>query len=61
MSVQYLFDSHGDWIAFRKDRYVFDTSGRWVGWLPWGDNDVAGTDGNYLGTIFPRKLSCSTT
>ena len=31
MSVQYLFNSRGDWIAFRKDKYVFDTDGNWIG------------------------------
>jgi 4-fold beta flower protein len=53
MSVQYFFDSSGNWIAFRKDRYVFDRQGSWIGWLPWDDADVVDIHGQYLGTIFP--------
>lgn len=53
MKVQYLFNSQGNWIAFRRDRFVFDTSGDWIGWLPWDDEDVVDTQGKYLGTIFP--------
>jgi hypothetical protein len=53
MSIQHLFDSSGNWIAFRKDKYVFDRNGAWVGWLPWRDEYVANTSGAYLGTIFP--------
>lgn len=50
--IQYLFNSDGVWIAFKKGKYVFDTDGNWVGWLPWDDRDVVDTNGNYLGTIF---------
>ena len=31
MSVHYLFNSRGDWIAFRKGKFVFDTDGNWIG------------------------------
>ena len=48
---QFLFNSSGNWIAFRVGKYVFNTHGRWIGWLPWGDEDVVDTHGNYLGTI----------
>jgi hypothetical protein len=53
MSVQYLFNSLGQWIAFRKDKYVFNTEGEWIGWLPWQREDVVDVNGNYLGTIYP--------
>ena len=49
--VHYLYNSEGKWIAFQKGKYVFDTSAEWIGWLGWGDNDVADRDGKYLGTI----------
>ena len=51
MQTQYLFNSSGNWIAFRKGKYVFDKDGEWIGWLPWQDQDVVGVDGQYLGTI----------
>ena len=48
-NFQYLFNSSGNWIAFRAGKYVFDASGNWIGWTPWGDNYVANTSGDYLG------------
>lgn len=53
MTIQYLFNSRGNWIAFREGRYVFDTNGNWIGWLPWNEPEVVDKQGNYLGTIFP--------
>ena len=55
MSVQYLFDSRGEWVAFRKGKYVFDRNGDWIGWLPWDDDDIVDTHGEYLGTIVRRS------
>ena len=55
MSVQYLYNSSGEWIAFRKDKFIYDTDGDWIGWLPWGDNDVVDVNGEYLGTLFPNN------
>jgi len=49
--THYLFNSNGDWIAFIEGKYVYDTDGEWIGWLAWGDADVANVDGEYLGTI----------
>ena len=51
MTVQYLFNSIGMWIAFRKDNYVYNIHGEWIGWLPWGDDDVANIEGEYIGSI----------
>lgn len=51
--MQYLFDSTGDWIAFRVGKYVYDTEGEWIGWTPWEDEYVVDTEGRYLATIFP--------
>lgn len=53
--IQYLFDSRGAWIAFRRGKYVFDPSGGWMGWLPWDDKDVVDKSGNYLGTIYAEN------
>jgi hypothetical protein len=49
--VHYLFNSSGNWIAFRVGEFVYDSEGEWVGWLAWKDADVATVDGEYLGTI----------
>jgi hypothetical protein len=51
--MEHLFDSWGNFIAFRRDRYVWNARGGWIGWLPWGDGDVVTLGGEYLGTIFP--------
>lgn len=36
MAVQYLFNSSGEWTAFKLNNFVYDTDGNWIGWLPWG-------------------------
>jgi hypothetical protein len=46
MSVRYLFNSHGKWIAFQQNKYVFDTSGKWMGWMPPRLRLVARIDAN---------------
>ena len=51
MAFQHLFNSSGEWIAFRQGQDVFDKRCNWVGWLPWDDDDVATQEGEYLGTI----------
>ncbi len=49
--INYLFDSRGNWIAFRKGQHVFDRNSQWIGWTPWQDNEVLTPQGIYLGTI----------
>lgn len=51
MDIQYLFNSSGDWIAFRIDKNIYNADAKWVGWMPWGDDDVVSVKGDYLGTI----------
>ncbi len=48
---QYLFNSSGEWIAFRVGKYIFNTNGNWVGWLPWDGSEVVDIEGDYLGHI----------
>jgi hypothetical protein len=55
MDVQYLFNSSGQWIAFRVGKYVFNTEGEWIGWLPGQDLDVMDINGSYLGSIYPEN------
>ena len=52
MKVQYLFDSEGEWIAFRKGNFLFTPMGTWLGWFPWGDDYAVDPRGDYLGTIY---------
>lgn len=57
--TDFLFDSSGNWIAFRrssKDNYVFGKDGQWIGWLPWNDAEVVDKNGKYLGTIVGNRL-----
>lgn len=57
--VQHLFDSSGNFVAFRRtpnDRFLFDSSGNWIGWFPWGDAQAVDKEGNYLGTIVRNRL-----
>ena len=52
MSVQYLFNSNGIWIAFRDGRLIYDTMCVNVAFLPWEDSsDVLTLKGKYVGTI----------
>ena len=55
----YLFDSWGNWIAFRRtpdDKYLFNTNGDWIGWFPWGDEHAVTRDGDYLGSVAGNRL-----
>jgi len=51
LSVYNLFNSSGEWIAFRIGKNLFNSDAEWVGWFPWGDDDAVTTDGDYLGTV----------
>jgi len=51
MVFQYLFNSAGDWIAFRQEKHVFDNRCNWIGWLAWDNRQVATLEGEYMGTI----------
>jgi hypothetical protein len=55
MAVQHLFNSSGEWIAFRDGKYVFATDGSWIGWLPWDQAEVVDTTGSYLGHIYGKN------
>jgi hypothetical protein len=50
-AVDYLFDSAGDWIAFRKGRFVYLPDGAWLGWIGDKEQDVFDMDGVYVGAI----------
>ena len=50
---QFLFDSSGNWIAFRLDQFVWDADMNWIGWLPWDDGHIVSVRGDYIGDIHP--------
>jgi hypothetical protein len=54
--LEHLFNSSGEFIAFRRDRFVWNHEGDWIGWRPWDERDVVTTSGEYLGTIFPTHV-----
>jgi len=53
--VQYLHNSEGEWIAFRKGQHVFNKEGVWCGWLASEREEVMDCHGEYLGTIYQEK------
>lgn len=51
-----LYNSKGDFIAFKKENYLYDVDGRWIGFSIQDDNIVYDTKGIYLGTIVNNRL-----
>jgi hypothetical protein len=57
--VNFLFDSDGEAIAFRRtenDKWLWDTDGNCIGWFPWGDGDAVTENGDYIGTVVENRL-----
>lgn len=57
--AEFLFDSGGSPVAFRRDpddKFLWDPDGNWIGWFPWGDSDAVDTEGEYLGTVVGNRL-----
>lgn len=57
--AHFLFNSHGNVIAFRRtedDKFLWDKNGNWIGWFPWGDDDAVDKHGKYLGTVVKNRL-----
>ncbi len=54
MADQYLFDSEGNWIAFRIGNYIFNIDSDWIGWLPWDSPDVVSVRGEYIGSVYDK-------
>jgi len=55
--MKYLFNSSGNWIAFKIGRYLYGTSANWIGWFPWEDEHAVDRKGKYLGSIFGDRFS----
>lgn len=57
--ADFLFDSSGDWIVWRRstnDKFLFNDNGDAIGWFPWDDADAVDMDGEYLGTVVGNRL-----
>lgn len=54
--MKYLFDSNGDWIAFKLGRFIYNTNSNNIGWLPWDEDYVVDMSGNYLGHIYNNRF-----
>ncbi|MGB7769232.1 MAG: 4-fold beta flower protein [Verrucomicrobiia bacterium] len=57
--TEFLYNSSGTWLAFRRsadDKYVFGVDGWWIGWMPWDDGDIVDKGGKYLATIIGDRL-----
>lgn len=50
MSIRYLFNTAGDYVAFQKDANVFTPEVDWLGFVL-GGNQLFSTDGKFIGYI----------
>lgn len=55
-NFQYLYNSVGEWIAFRVGQFVWDSECNWMGWMPFDDDTVMTPDGDYLGAVVQGDL-----
>ncbi|MGH9413069.1 MAG: hypothetical protein ACRD0Y_04945 [Terriglobales bacterium] len=49
---QYLFNSSGEWIAFRDGKYIYDVHGEFLGFMAEGGADVADIESRYFASIY---------
>ena len=56
MPDQYLYNSRGEFIAYRIGDFVFNNNNEWIGWLPWDDQEIVSQMGEYVGTIYKDRL-----
>ena len=56
MSDNYLYNSNGEYIAFKVGKYIFNNTNTWIGWLPWSNNEIVNKEGEYIGTIFNDRI-----
>ncbi|MHB8629778.1 MAG: 4-fold beta flower protein [Aggregatilineales bacterium] len=46
---EFIYDTHGDWLATRIGTYIFDGRGDWVGFVE--DRTVYTSDGEWVGDL----------
>ena len=54
-NLQYLFDTSGNWIAFKIGKFLFNDDGNWIGWFPWDEVVAITPSGKYLGEIYNKN------
>ncbi len=50
--VQYLYNSGGEWIAFRDGKYIYDVNGEYLGFMAESGLDAADAESRYFGSIY---------
>ncbi len=53
--VKHLYNSAGNWIAFKKGKYLYNTECKWIGWFPWDETIAVTVGGKYLGTVYKEN------
>lgn len=51
MSVRYIFNTSGNYVAFVQGDHLFDTNAKWIGFIEDGDDVYSAEDGSYMGTL----------
>ncbi len=51
MSVRYIFNTSGNYIAFVQENHLFDLNSKWLGFIEDGDDVYDAKDGSYIGTL----------
>jgi hypothetical protein len=54
--VQHLFNSYGEWIAFRDEDFVYEPSGAFLGFIGEDGESVLDNGGRYYATLFDNRL-----
>ena len=52
MSIRYIFNTSGNYVAFVYGQHIFTPDSEWIGFIPEA-NIVFNTDGTYMGEISP--------
>jgi hypothetical protein len=51
MSVRYIFNTSGNYVAFVQGNHIFDPRSKWLGFIEDGDDVYSANDGSYMGTL----------
>jgi hypothetical protein len=51
MSVRYIFNTSGNYVAFVQKNHIFDSNSKWLGFIEDGDDVYDAMDGSYIGTL----------
>ena len=51
MSVRYIFNTSGNYVAFVQNNHLFDPNSKWLGFIEDGDDVYSSKGGKYMGTL----------